>query len=148
VAEIPAKLVRLRERLKNLDRSQRIQMLIDIGEQYREVPPAVAQRPFDESRRVPACESQAFVWAVDENDSVKYYFAVENPQGVSAKATAALIDRTCSGAPLEEIAAIPPDIVYELFGGELSVAKNMGLTNMLEMCRQEAKSRLTQRKTS
>ena len=93
MAEIPAKLVRLRERLKNLDRSQRIQMLIDIGEKYREVPPAIAQRPFDESRRVPACESQAFVWAVDENDSVKYYFAVENPQGVSAKATAAIRSR-------------------------------------------------------
>jgi len=148
LAEIPVKLARLRDRLKNLDRNQRIQMLIDIGGHYKEVPPEVASPPYDEERKVPACESQAYVWATESDDSIKYHFYIGNPQGVSAKATAAIIDRTCSGAPLDQIAAIPPDIVYELFGGELSVAKNMGLTNMLEMCRQEAKTRLEQRKAS
>ena len=148
MAEMPKKLARMRDRLNDLDRSGRIQMLIDIGSSYREAPPEIAERPFDEKRKVPACESQAYVWAVDDDGSIKYYFVVENPQGVSAKATAALIDRTWSGAPLEEIAAISPDIVYELFGGELSIAKNMGLTNMLSMCVHEAKVRLEERTAS
>lgn len=139
LAEIPAKLARMRDMFKNMERSQRIKMLIDIGATYREVPPEIASRPFAEDRKVPACESQAYVWAVEEGDGLKYYFAVENPQGVSAKATAALIDRTCSGVPPEQVAAIPTDIIYEIFGEELSIAKNMGLTNMLQMCKQEAK---------
>lgn len=148
MAEIPAKLARLRDRLKNLDRSQRIQMLIDLGGHYAEVPAEIASPPYDETRKVPACESEAYVWATEADDSIKYHFYIGNPQGVSAKATAAIIDRTCSGAPLDQIVAISPDIVYELFGGELSVAKNMGLTNMLEMCRQEAKMRLAEGKAS
>lgn len=132
----------MRDMFKGMDRSRRIQMLIDIGDTYKEVPPEVATRPFPEDHKVPACESQAYVWAVEQSGGLKYYFAVENPQGVSAKATAAIIDRTCSGAPLEQVAAIPPDIIYEIFGEELSIGKNLGLTNMLAMARHEAKKRL------
>ncbi len=127
---------------KGMERARRIQMLIDIGETYKPVPPEIAVTPFPEDRKVPACESDVHVWAMPDNGSIKYYFNVGNPQGVSAKATAAIIDRTCSGAPLEQIVAIPNDIVYELFGEELSVAKNLGLTNMLAMCKHEAKVRL------
>lgn len=140
MSEIPPKLERMRDMFQNMERSQRIKMLIDIGASYKEVPSEVATRPFPEDRKVPACESQAYVWAVEEGEGLKYYFAVENPQGVSAKATAALIDRTCSGVPAEQVAAIPTDIIYEIFGEELSIAKNMGLTNMLAMCKQEAKA--------
>ncbi len=132
----------MRDLFKNMDRSRRIQMLIDIGETYRVVPAEIAAPPYPQDRKVPACESQAYVWAVEQGPGLKFYFAVENPQGVSAKATAALIDRTCSGAPIEQVAAIPPDIIYEIFGAELSIGKNLGLTNMLAMCRHEAKKRL------
>ncbi len=148
MSEIPPKLARMREMFKNMERNQRIKMLIDIGAGYKEVPPDIATRPFPEERKVPACESQVYVWAVEEGEGLKYYFAVENPQGVSAKATAALIDRTCSGVPPEQIVAIPTDIVYEIFGEELSIAKNMGLTNMLHMCKQEAKDFLERREES
>lgn len=145
MADIPPKLARMRDMFKGMDRARRIQMLIDIGDTYKEVPAEIASRPFPEDHKVPACESQAYVWAVEQNPGLKFYFAVENPQGVSAKATAAIIDRTCSGATLEQIAAIPPDIIYEIFGEELSIGKNLGLTNMLAMARHEAKKRLEAR---
>jgi sulfur transfer protein SufE len=122
-------------------------MLIDISEGYKLVPPDIAVPPYPEDRKVPACESDAHVWAIDQDGSIQYYFSVGNPQGVSAKATAAIIDRTCSGAPLEQIVAIPNDIIYEFFGEELSVAKNLGLTNMLAMCKHEARTRLEARAT-
>jgi cysteine desulfuration protein SufE len=137
----------MRDLFKGMERSRRIQMLIDIGETYRAVPAEIAVPPYPEERKVPACESQAYVWAVELNGALKYYFAVENPQGVSAKATAALIDRTCSGAPLEQVAAIPNDIIYEIFGEELSIGKNLGLTNMLAMCKHEARKRIEARTT-
>ncbi|MFN8423820.1 MAG: hypothetical protein U0470_10735 [Anaerolineae bacterium] len=34
------------------DRSARIQMIVDIARRYREVPPSVASRPWDEDHRV------------------------------------------------------------------------------------------------
>ena len=126
---LPRKLVELLEALKLVpDRSERIQMLIGIAERFRPVPPRVASPPYPEEHRVPGCESQAYVWAEElPGGTLKFYFAVENPQGISAKATSVILDETLSGAPLEEVAAVPGEIVNEIFGGELSMGKSMGL---------------------
>ena len=71
--------------LAGLDRSGRIEALIALAEGFREVPARLAQRPFPEPNRVPACESQAFVFAEPRADgSLDFHFAVENPQGISA----------------------------------------------------------------
>lgn len=122
------------------DRSERIQALIDTADRFVEVPAEVAERPFDEERKVPACESEAFVWAVPRDDgTLDFHFAVENPQGISAKAMAAILRETASGAPLDEVAQIPEDVPMTLFGRELSMGKNMGLMAMIAMVRTEAK---------
>lgn len=122
------------------DRGDRIQFLIDVAERYREVPETVAARPFDDLHRVPHCESEAFVWAVPRPDgTLDFYFAVDNPQGVSAKAMAAILADTLSGAALEEVAAVPGELPFTIFGRELSMGKSMGLTSMLGRVQAEAR---------
>ena len=92
---------------------------------------------------MPACESEAYVWCDGRDDGgLALYFAVENPQGISAKALAAILDRTLSGLPPEEIARVPPEIVYRIFGRELSMGKSMGLMAMVGMVRRHAEQRL------
>lgn len=116
------------------DRSDRIQALIDIARGYREVGPELAERPFEEAHRVPGCESEAFVWATERPDGrLDYHFAVENPQGVSARAVSALLAEHASGAPGEDVAALDDELVYALFGRELSMGKAMGLTGIVRM---------------
>lgn len=127
-----------------MDRQERIQNLIDMGEKFKPVPADIASQPYPESARVPHCESEAFVFSAPQPDgTLKFYFDVLNPQGISAKATAVLLDRTLSGAPPEEIVRIPSDIVYDIFGRELSMGKNMGLTGMVNMCKLAAQQKLT-----
>ena len=122
------------------DRNDRIQMLIDISERFEEVPESIATRPFPEEHRVEGCESEAFVWAVPREDGTfKYHFAVENPQGVSAKALASILDQALSGRPPEEIARVPSDVIYDIFGKELSMGKSMGLMGMV--CKVQAETR-------
>ncbi len=144
MAELPEPLEDLLSRLDLLtERSDRIETLIALGEGFREVPPEVARRPFGDERRVPGCESEAYVWSTERPDgTVQLHFAVENPQGVSAMALAAILDRTLSGLPPEEIVRVPPEIVYRIFGRELSMGKSMGLTGMVEAVRREARERL------
>jgi cysteine desulfuration protein SufE len=130
------------------DRSERIQLLIDTADRYRLVPAEVATPPYDESHRVPNCESEAFAWAVastDAADALDFHFAVENPQGISAMAMAAILQETCSGAPLEQVAGLSSDIPLQLFGRELSFGKNMGLMGMVSMVANYA--RKAQKKT-
>ena len=116
------------------DRADRIQYLISLADRFREVSPAVAHRPFGEEHRVPQCESEAYVWATPRADgTLDFHFAVENPQGISAKAMGVVLGDALSGEAPEQIIRIPGDLVYALFGRELSMGKNLGLLGMLQM---------------
>ena len=129
--------------LESLDRADRIQMLIDVAGRFPRVPPRIAQRPYPAEHRVPGCESEAYVWAEPKPDgTLTYYFAVENPQGISAMALAAILGNTLSGAPLENVAATPADVVYRIFGRELSMGKSLGLMGMVNMVRAAARRQL------
>jgi cysteine desulfuration protein SufE len=118
------------------DPADRTNMLLGYADQFREVPPEVATRPFDKSHQVPQCESDAYVWAMKMPDgTLKLHFAVENPSGVSAKALATILERSLSGLPADQIAQIDPSIVERIFRQNLSMGKGMGLMSMVEAVR-------------
>jgi len=143
MGESPEALVQLAREFKSMDRTERMEMLIDYADQFVEVPVSVATRPFDDRHRAPRCESDAYVWAVDTADGgLALHFAVENPQGLSAKAWAAILAGTVSGAPPERLAAIDPEVIYDIFGRDLSMGKGQGLMGMLDLVHFEAKQRL------
>jgi cysteine desulfuration protein SufE len=144
MAELPPKLSETLELIDTVpDRVERIQLLIDIATRFEEVPPRIARRPFSDEHKVPACESEAYVWSEERPDgTLDFHFAVENPQGISAKSLAVILDEGLSGAPLDQVAAVPQDIVYKVFGNELSMGKSMGLMGMVSMVTSTAKQRL------
>ena len=143
---IPSPLANMLGELDSLDRVERAQYLIELSDDFSEVPEAIATRPFPEDRRVPKCESEAFVWAQDQDDgTLKFHYAVENPLGISARAMGAILDETMSGQPLDQVANVPPDIVHRIFGRQLSMGKGEGLAAMVEYSTFEARRRLTQR---
>lgn len=121
----------------------RADLLIEYGEHFQEVPAAIAERPFPEQNRVPACESQAYCFPEElPNGTLRFHFAIENPQGISAKAFAAILAETLSGVPLSEVAQVSDDIVYEFFGKNISMGKDLGLRSMLQMVTALAKEKL------
>jgi cysteine desulfuration protein SufE len=118
------------------DTADRSSMLLSYADTFREVSPEVAARPFDPQHLVPHCESEAYVWALPQPDgTLKLAFAVENPSGISAKALAAILDRTLSGLPPDEIAKVDADIVEQIFRQNISMGKGMGLMSMVEAVR-------------
>ena len=83
------------------------------------------------------------MFATDRADgTLSLHFAVENPQGLSAKAWGAILGDMASGAPIEEVAAIDPEAIYQIFGRDLSMGKGQGLIGMLELVQFEARKRL------
>jgi cysteine desulfuration protein SufE len=42
------------------------------------------------------------------------------------------MDETLSGEPLENVLAVSPEVVFDLFGKELSMGKGQGLMGMLD----------------
>jgi cysteine desulfuration protein SufE len=146
MAEYPTK---LQEALDDFSfittRAERQEYLIQIADRFSEVkvPPHIATLPYDERHRVPACESDAFVWAHENPDgTLHYYFDVLNPQGLSAMAMATLLAETCNDAPVEQVASLSTEIVFDFFGKDLSMGKGQGLMGIVNMVVIEAKRRL------
>ena len=137
----PEKLRLLLESISTMtDKQERMNFLIDYADKFKEVPPEIGKRPFPEESKVPFCESEAYVWTKQKEDgTLKFYFAVENPQGISAKALSAILDRTLSGEKPENVLTVTDDIVAQIFGESLSMGKNMGLTGILQKVQRDAK---------
>jgi cysteine desulfuration protein SufE len=118
------------------DPADRTDLLLSYADQFREVPPEVARRPFDPSHQVPQCESDAYAWATKRPDgTLALHFAVENPSGISAKALAAILEKTLSGLTPAEIEGVSPEIVEQIFRQNISMGKGMGLMGMVNAVR-------------
>lgn len=122
-------------------RTERQEYLIQLADDFDKVkvPERIATQPYDESHRVPACESEAFVWwETNEDGTLQYYFDVLNPQGLSAMAIAVILGDACSGAPLEQIETINEKIVFDFFGKTISMGKGQGLMGIVNMVKAAA----------
>ena len=139
--EMPEKLRQVIDMFQMFDPADRTSMLLSYADQFREVPPSIATRPFAKSHQVPQCESDAYVWANKQPDgTIKFYFAVENPSGVSAKALATILDKTLSGLPAKDIATVDCGIVEQIFRQNISMGKGMGLMAMVNAVQALAKA--------
>jgi len=137
------KLQKLVSMFEMFDTADRTDLLLSYADQFKDVPPEVATRPFATSHQIPQCESDAYVWAMKQPDgTLRLYFAVENPSGVSARALAAILDKTLSGLPAFEIATVNTDIVEKIFRQNISMGKGMGLMSMVQAVTALAKSAL------
>lgn len=146
MADMPPGLKTLLEDFQFAERAERIDMLIEYADRFEEVPESIATRPFPEENHVQKCESEAYVWAEDLPDgTLKFHFAVENPQGLSAKAWAVIMDETLSGQPLEAVADVPCDSVFTVFGKDVSMGKGMGLMGITDLVTTFARQRLKAR---
>jgi len=130
------------------DPADRVTLLLDYADRFRHVLPEVATRPYDKAHQVPQCESEAYVWALEQPDgTLKLYFAVENPSGVSARALAAILDQSLSGLPAREVATVTTDIVERIFRQNISMGKGLGLMSMVQAVRTLAERAASTRRT-
>lgn len=133
VSALPPKLAEVVDMLAMFtDRNEKIQAIISIAESFRGTQ---NPKPYDESHRVPGCESEVYAWAESEDGRWHFEFAVENPQGLSAMAFGTILQNGLDGLTKDEIFEVPDELVYDIFGRELSMGKSMGLINMLQMCK-------------
>ena len=116
------------------ERDFRSEILTDVANRFQDVKPDVARRPFPDDARVPQCESRAFVFVRKLDDGgIEPHFAVENPQGVSAKALATILSESLAGEKPEVIKGISESLVQRLYGNSNSSGKREGLIGMIRL---------------
>jgi cysteine desulfuration protein SufE len=127
------------------DPTERAQLLLSYSDQFKSVPPDVATKPYPKNHQIPQCESEAYAWAIKQpDDTLKLYFAVENPSGISARALATILDKSLSGLPADQVAQVSPDIVEQIFRQNISMGKGMGLMSMVLAVRTLAQRALSE----
>ena len=144
VDNYPEKLKEFLERISSIkDEDQRIEILVDYADKFKNPPEEIFKPPYSTACKVPFCESGVYAMTRIQNDNTpKFYFAIESPQGISAKALAVILDKTLSGQPVQQILNVDPDIVYQIFGKEISMGKNLGLSGMVLLIQNELKNLL------
>lgn len=138
---------RLRELLETLlsieDMSTRADVLIELAEELPAMDESVASKPYPEENKIPGCESEVYMFATPQGEGLDYHFAVENPQGISAKALAAILVQGLSGEPCENVLQVNEEFVHDVFGKQLSMGKGQGLMSMVAMVKAFAKKQAT-----
>lgn len=127
------------------DRNERAELLIEMADRFGEVrvPESISTRPHPQENHVQFCESDAYVWAVEQADgTLTYYFDVLNPQGLSAMAMSVILADAYNGQPLDVTAELNTDIVFKIFGKEVSMGKGQGLMGIISAVRHEAQKRI------
>lgn len=131
---IPENIQTVMDDIEMFGESSRAEYLIDFSDHFVDVPEHVAKRPFPEENHVKECESDAYVFFEPNDDgTLTYHFAVENPQGVSARAFSVLLKEAVDGKTAAEIDNIETAVIQGLFGRGISMGKGMGLTGILNM---------------
>ncbi len=138
----PTRLTRILEMFDTVaNREEREMLLIGYAERFRPVPPEIASPPYPEDTKIPYCESDAYVWVIQNADgTLTPHFAVENPSGISAKALACILSDGLRGATPGDVATVTDDVVERIFRQNLSMGKGMGLTAMVRRVAAEAKA--------
>jgi cysteine desulfuration protein SufE len=117
------------------DRETLGEFLIETAARYQDLPTTVCQRPYPEDHRIVGCESEVYLWLRYIENRSKFFFAVENPQGISAKALAVILDESFSGLKREELhteaLSLAPDLVFTIFGRNLTIGRGQGLQSMV-----------------
>jgi cysteine desulfuration protein SufE len=146
MAEIPPKLQDILSDFETVSASDRPLYLLDYSDRFESVPARLATKPYPEENHVKECESDAYVFYEPREDgTLDYYFAVNNPQGVSARAFSKILQETLSGQPAEVINAVPGTIISDLFGRGISMGKGMGMQGILNMVKFFANQHAKQR---
>lgn len=127
------------------DRHEHAAYITEIADRFpaAQIKADMVTQPYDEQNKVPACESEAYVWAFPNADgTLSYYFAVQNPQGLSAMAMAVILHESCTSTPLAQVVSIPDDVIFKIFGQDISMGRGEGLMNMVRMVKSAAQDML------
>jgi cysteine desulfuration protein SufE len=108
---VPSALDDIVEELRDADRQERIEILIDLAKNLSPLPDRLSQYK-DEAHRVPECQSPVFLFVEIEEDRVALYadVPIEAP---TVRGFVAILVEGLNGATVEEVQNVPNDLIQK-----------------------------------
>jgi len=118
--------------LREVDRQDRIEMLIDLANELPPIPERLAHVK-DEDHRVHECQSPVFLFVDREGSRVRLYAEVP-PEAPTVRGFVSLLVQGLDGATAKEILEVPNDLIQQSGMVELlGMQRVSGLSGVLRM---------------
>jgi cysteine desulfuration protein SufE len=118
-------------RFKAADRSTRLETLLDYSRKLPALPPRLEEQKGQAEHRVHECQTPVFLWVEVEDGQVHIHADVPR-ESPTVRGFISLLARSLEGAPPDEVARIPDDLLDQLGLSEtLGMTRTQGLTAIL-----------------
>ncbi|GDX95924.1 cysteine desufuration protein SufE [Planctomycetia bacterium] len=94
----------------DLDGREKLELLVDYANGLPPLPAAYEARKAVEDRRVHECQTPVFLWTECESGKARLVAEVA-PEAPTVKGFVAILAAAVNGRPVEEVAAIPDDLL-------------------------------------
>ena len=119
-------------RFQSADRSTRLETLLDYSRKLPPLPERLEQERERDNHRVHECQTPVFLWVEVEDGQVHIHADVPR-ESPTVRGFISLLARNLDGAPPEEVARVPDDLLDRLGLSEtLGMTRTQGLTAILQ----------------
>src|ERR1017187_9673923 len=107
-SELPSSLAQIRDDFLDLDKQDRLLLLLEFANELPALPPRYADHP-DLLEQVVECQSPVFIFVEVADDRSVHVFATAPKESPTTRGFASIIAQGLEGLSVDEVLAVPPD---------------------------------------
>ena len=142
-SKLPDSLVQIREDFRELDRSDRLVLLLEFANELPALPPLYAEHP-DLLERVVECQSPVFIFVEVDDKQLVHLHATAPKEAPTTRGFASILVQGLSGLTVDEVLDVPDDFPNTIGLTEaVSLLRIRGMTAMLARAKRQLREKAT-----
>ena len=142
-SKLPDSLVQIREDFRELERSDRLVLLLEFANELPALPPRYAEHP-DLLERVVECQSPVFIFVEVDDKQLVHLHATAPKEAPTTRGFASILVQGLSGLTIDEVLDVPDDFPNTIGLTEaVSLLRIRGMTAMLARAKRQLREKTT-----
>ena len=142
-SKLPDSLVQIREDFRELERSDRLVLLLEFANELPALPPRYAEHP-DLLERVVECQSPVFIFVEVDDKQLVHLHATAPKEAPTTRGFASILVQGLSGLTVDEVLDVPDDFPNTIGLTEaVSMLRIRGMTAMLARAKRQLREKTT-----
>lgn len=141
--KLPDSLLQIREDFRELERSDRLVLLLEFANELPVLPPRYAEHP-DLLERVVECQSPVFIFVEVDDERLVHLHATAPKEAPTTRGFASILVQGLSGLTVDEVLDVPDDFPNTIGLTEaVSLLRIRGMTAMLGRAKRQLREKTT-----
>ena len=141
--KLPDSLVQIREDFRELERGDRLVLLLEFANELPALPPRYAEHP-DLLERVVECQSPVFIFVEVDDKQLVHLHATAPKEAPTTRGFASILVQGLSGLTVDEVLDVPDDFPNTIGLTEaVSLLRIRGMTAMLARAKRQLREKTT-----